>query len=323
LIATSEGYDVIGDVHGHAKELKCLLKKMGYRESEFGWYHPTRIAVFVGDLIDKGPEQIEVINIVRSMVDHGKALAVLGNHEFNAVSWLKEIEGMPGEYLRPHTSKNRRQHQAFLDQVIEGSPIHEDTVDWLAGLPVYLDLPEFRVVHACWNQPDIEAISAYLNNDRVMTRDAWQFVAREGTVLFKCIENILKGPETELPRGFSFKDQYGNNRTKVRVQWWCGKGDTYQEVAMVSEDQKDAIPDTPVRDLSIDPYEDCKPVFIGHYWLSGQPEFMSAQVCCLDYSVASDGKDGKLCAYRWNCGDESLDAGRFVWVHKDEVRKIS
>jgi len=55
---------------------------------------------------------------------------------------------------------------------------------------------------------------------------------------------------------------------------------------------------------------DAKPVFVGHYWLSAeQPETLSNNVACLDYSVA---KGGFLCAYRWN-GESKLRNDNFVW----------
>lgn len=79
-------YDIIGDVHGHDAALTGLLQKMGYREQDLVWRHPERTAIFVGDFIDRGPGQLETLRIVRSMVDAGSALAVMGNHEFNAIA---------------------------------------------------------------------------------------------------------------------------------------------------------------------------------------------------------------------------------------------
>ena len=72
-----QGYDIIGDVHGEAGKLHSLLRRLGY-EAPHGLYrHPEgRQAIFVGDLIDKGPAQLETIDAVRAMVGHGTALAV-------------------------------------------------------------------------------------------------------------------------------------------------------------------------------------------------------------------------------------------------------
>ena len=51
------------------------------------WAHDERQAIFVGDLIDRGPEQIESVRIAQTMVEAGSAQIVLGNHEFNAIAY--------------------------------------------------------------------------------------------------------------------------------------------------------------------------------------------------------------------------------------------
>lgn len=81
------GYDVIGDIHGHAGELRALLAGMGYTQHGRGYRHLDRKVLFVGDFVDRGPAISEVIDIVRSMVDANDALAVMGNHEYNAISF--------------------------------------------------------------------------------------------------------------------------------------------------------------------------------------------------------------------------------------------
>ena len=68
------GYDIIGDIHGCAAELTALLGQLGYRPDDDGVHrHPERTAVFVGDLIDRGPGQLEVLRTVKAMVDAGAA----------------------------------------------------------------------------------------------------------------------------------------------------------------------------------------------------------------------------------------------------------
>ena len=100
------GYDIIGDIHGHADALVTLLRKLGYREQQRAWKHPGRTAIFVGDFIDRGPGQLETVNLVRSMVEAGAALAVMGNHEFNAIAWNTPHPDLAGEYLRRRNAKN-------------------------------------------------------------------------------------------------------------------------------------------------------------------------------------------------------------------------
>ena len=124
VIVMRLGYDVIGDIHGHADKLEGLLESMGYARTGSGYRAPHgRQAVFLGDLIDRGPDQVRVLSIVRSMVDSGAARCILGNHEFNAIGYLTDDPGKPGEAYRPNrvetpkAIKNRKQHAEFLAQV--------------------------------------------------------------------------------------------------------------------------------------------------------------------------------------------------------------
>ena len=83
--ATSQNttYDIIGDVHGHQEKLINLLQTLGYTKENNVWKQEGHKAVFVGDLIDKGPKAAEVLKTVKAMVDAGSAIMVIGNHELN------------------------------------------------------------------------------------------------------------------------------------------------------------------------------------------------------------------------------------------------
>lgn len=92
-------FDIVGDVHGCFDELSELLGKLGYTivlEGEgdarrFVVGHPEgRRAVFLGDLIDRGPKIAEVLRLVIDMVASGAALCVPGNHE---VKLLRKLQG--------------------------------------------------------------------------------------------------------------------------------------------------------------------------------------------------------------------------------------
>ena len=87
-------FDVIPDIHGQADKLKSALGNLGYRERNGAWRHsdPTRHVVFLGDFIDRGPDNREVIRIVRSMLDAGIASAVMGNHELNAIHFHTTVK---------------------------------------------------------------------------------------------------------------------------------------------------------------------------------------------------------------------------------------
>src|ERR1019366_8073058 len=140
-----QGYDVIGDIHGHADTLRRLLIKLEYTEVEGAFRHDSRKVIFVGDFVDRGPDQREVLRIARAMCEAGSASAVLGNHEFNAIGWATPDGN--GGFLRPHSEKNKHQHKEFLCQLVEGSPDFIAAIQWFKKLPVWLDFPGFRVVH--------------------------------------------------------------------------------------------------------------------------------------------------------------------------------
>jgi polynucleotide kinase-phosphatase len=75
-------FDIIGDVHGCHAELVTLLTTLGYAVTRDNAVHPDgRIAVFVGDLVDRGPDSPGVLRLVMGMVAAGTAICVPGNHE--------------------------------------------------------------------------------------------------------------------------------------------------------------------------------------------------------------------------------------------------
>jgi len=159
-------YDVIGDVHGYAVKLEALLRRLGYVEKASGWLPPQgRQAVFLGDLIDRGPEQAKVIHIVRSMVDAGHARCIMGNHEFNALGYATWRLDSSDETLRSHSPKNVAQHAEFLRQIGEGSLRHRELVEWFKTLPPLLDLGGIRAVHAWWHEPYVELVAARFSRD--------------------------------------------------------------------------------------------------------------------------------------------------------------
>jgi hypothetical protein len=131
------GYDVIGDIHGHADALIRLLEAMDYALRDGVYSHPTRTVVFAGDFVDRGPRQREVLSILRAMVEAGSARAVMGNHEFNAIAYAT-LDGKGGGFLRPRTPKNHAQHRAFLGQIGDGSDAHAEAIAWFATLPFTL-----------------------------------------------------------------------------------------------------------------------------------------------------------------------------------------
>lgn len=288
-------YDLIGDVHGHAEELEALLNKLGYQERNGAYRHPERTVIFIGDLVDRGPYQKRVVEIARSMTEAGTAQVIMGNHEYNAIAYF--TKDADGTFLRPRDPKNTKQHQAFLDAYENDRSDWNEVINWFKELPLWLDLPEFRAIHACWDDKLIKKIEQQYGGNSLTedllfqssNRDNWQFEA---------VETLLKGKEIPLPDGNFFLDKDGNPRREIRVQWWRNAR-TFREAYMGPRTAIEQIPDIEIPgDISVQYSETEKPVFFGHYWMDGDPSPLAKNIACLDYSVAKSG--GKLVAYRWS-----------------------
>jgi protein phosphatase len=120
-------FDIIGDVHGCGDELEELLVALGWRRDAAGaWTHPEgRRAIFLGDLVDRGPRVTDVLRLVMAMVAAGTAIAVPGNHDVKLMRKLRgrdvqithglaeslaQLEGEPGEF--------RKEVADFIDDLV-------------------------------------------------------------------------------------------------------------------------------------------------------------------------------------------------------------
>ena len=303
-------YDIIGDIHGHGTALSELLKKLNYTEQNGVFRHPERRVIFVGDFIDRGSEHRKALTICRNMVEQGSALAVMGNHEFNAICYGTPDPENTGVFLRKHSESNRQAHQAFLDEYPLGSAEYKDMIDWFRTLPLFLDLDAIRVVHAVWHQPSLKVLQPWINVDHCLLADAYVQASRRGSDVYNAVENLLKGIEFKLPEGYSIKDQSGKVRTEVRLKWWDELATRLPEAATNTGNV-----DLPEMDLpgNIYRYRDSVPLFFGHYWMQGNPETLSPNIACVDFSSKSE--NGKLVAYRWQ-GERILNDDHFVWVDR-------
>lgn len=303
-------YDVIGDIHGHADKLKALLQVLGYAHGQGTWRAPEgRQAVFVGDLIDRGPRQLDVLNIVRRMVDAGHARAVMGNHEFNAIGYAVRDPGS-GDFLRPRNVKNTRQHEAFLAETGVDTPLHREWVDWFRGLPMALDLGGLRVVHAWWNDAARAAVTAARSGEEAVLDDETVRRMYLDPDLLAARKLLTCGVERELPDGVHVVDKEGHRHGEMRLAVWRHWATRLRDIALVPRGQEAGVPDLAIpNDLALEPIEG-PPVLFGHHWFSGPPSLETPKVACLDWSAA---KDGPLVAYRWD-GEDALQHDRLVAV---------
>jgi len=311
---TQIGYDIIGDVHGYADKLEGLLLKMDYELIDGTWQHPERKAIFVGDLIDRGPRQIDSVMIAKRMVEAGHAYIVMGNHEFNAIAYATPNPNKPGDFLRTHRRKvgrnNRKQHKKFLKAVGKNSVQRKEFITWFKTIPLWLEIGGIRVIHACWDPVAMKRLCGKLGPNYTVTDELMVTMSTKGHQDYHDLEILIKGPEIEMPDGFKYKDKDEIVRSSARYAWWDPQASTFDVAARIPDNCKAVdgtpfpqLPAVPIPSGNPEPYGDTIPLFFGHYWCTDEDEIISDHAMCVDYSA---GKGGPLKAYRWN-GESKLD----------------
>src|SRR4051812_9051645 len=146
-------FDVIGDVHGCADELEALLRQLGYEPTTLGagpavwgdraYAHPAgRKAVFVGDLVDRGPRVLDTVRLVRNMVRLGSALCVPGNHDMKL---MRKLRGQDVQVTHG-LADSLAEIDALPDAVRE--PFRKELAEFLDGLVSHYVLDDGKLVVA-------------------------------------------------------------------------------------------------------------------------------------------------------------------------------
>jgi hypothetical protein len=317
MIQTSPflGFDIIGDVHGCASALENLLQKMGYHQTPQGYQFKdtlnARQVIFVGDLVDRGSEIRRTLSIVKAMCDNGSAQVVMGNHEFNAIAYHTPHND---DFLRPRNERSNKQIEKTLEAFKHDEEEWQFYLAWFRTLPLFIEFESFRVVHACW---DNHLISEYWQNfqTNLLLPEFMVVPFEQQALLLKAVDRLTKGLSLSIPEGQLIKGRDGFYRKSFRVDFWSESINVYDDIVF----QPDPIPDEHriknVSDIDRDklvyyaPHE--KPLFVGHYWLSGVPALVKSNIACLDYSAVNQ---GKLVAYRYNVNDLGLSNHNFVYV---------
>lgn len=314
-------FDIIGDIHGHIDALRGMLHLLGYHRSGESWtnHEKNRQIIFLGDFIDRGPHIPETVALVRQLINEGIAQAVMGNHEYNALTW--HHRDTSGGWLRSHNSVHRRQHwetlrQYGMDPEGDEAPNKRlsDDLQWMRTLPLFIETDQCIVAHAAWEERalvDIGHDPYVLRDDEALVRSAYGEY-RES----RSVEKLLKGVEISLPPGVFYHDKDGAPRQKTRVAWWVEHSEipdpvTMAQIAMPPAAALLSTVTLPRANLAEIPgYHDPRLFFMGHYWLHGVPQPLTDKVACLDYSVA---RGGTLCAYQFR-GETALQQEHFCAV---------
>ncbi len=301
LSTFTDKLDIIGDIHGCYYTLVNLLEKLGYQQVDGVWQHPQRLAVFIGDYIDRGLYTLDVLKLIKKMVDNHKAIALLGNHEYNfvAINTFDE-NGQPYRSL-----KKLKQHQATLKSIPEEQISF--WVEWFKTLPIFAELEKFRIVHAAWDNNYAKFLLDNYPTLSLQNRIPQSLIRQ--TFDFEAINYLLKGPELknieQLPIDSKYKEFSG-----LRIKWW----EKFDHRPTLNDILVDPMPDIPAPQEFFRLYKPYPPgekiLFFGHYTLPGSPKILQKNLACVDFSAY---KQNKLAAYRYN-GEQELDNSNFVWV---------
>ena len=217
------------------------------------------------------------------MCDAGCALAIMGNHEYNAICFHTPHTERE-RFFRSHDVKEVAQHIKTLEQFEQFPSEWDYFLEWFKSLPIFLELPELNVVHAYWKQENIDWIKQHYHgmNTEFLTASC---DATDNTGAYTAIEETLKGIETDLPVGVSMMDKDGHERTRCRIKWWTPLADRicYQDMLIPCPDslKEKWLPEG----LRFPSYTDDKPVFFGHYAINSYPLIENEMAVCLDFNV--------------------------------------
>ena len=155
--------DILGDIHGEIDALRAVLERLGV---DVAARRARRPLVFVGDLVDRGPDSVAVVQLVADLVEKGQAHVVLGNHELNLLQAdRKEGNGWAWDGLGPDGQPDHFTRKVggvgvgrpFESRVATDSE-RRFILDFMGTLPLVLQRPDLRVVHAAPHTPALAGL---------------------------------------------------------------------------------------------------------------------------------------------------------------------
>lgn len=298
-----QSYDIIGDIHGHGDLLEKLLLKLGYDKLGDVFRHPKRKAVFCGDYIDRGQQNIKAIDIVKNMVENGEALAIPGNHDLAFVQYHTSLEGTEQNMIPKSFSYDRMFSNTMFE--FEKAPDKMfEFIEWVKNLPLFIE-EGFRVYHGCRSEHVKELLT---KNGRVMS---FGDTLADYQTYKAAVDLITKSASSKIT--FSFNGI--KNKEKIRLKWWK------QKPEIISHDQlllhlRPALFDAEILEYEVDAYnnfypyaENENPLFLGHFCFQSAHGIVQSNICITDLCVIGT---GRLTAYRYD--GESVLEEKKIWI---------
>ncbi len=277
--------DFIGDIHGHYQKFESLLEKLGYTYSDTlkSYKHPDdRKIVVLGDFINVGMQNKQVLQCLYQMHQQGQAYIIAGNHEY----FLLLLHNKTLQNKSTLWYYLKRDYYPLYDEFKNNEAQLYFYLDWMATLPLYLDFGSVKAIHALWDEDAVQSIKNYNH---------------AGLLIEAINENHqLKDNVNRLIMGMTYKYNQTDSKKPVyfRYMWWNAENNLpvsqlfMHKWAVFSDDISSQV-DTSSYKIKKTP----DIVFFGHYNLIGFPYITAPTKCCLDFGGA---KGGYLTAYRWD-----------------------
>jgi len=301
----ANGLDIVGDVHGQLDALTALGRHLGYRV-DGDWSHPDgRSLIFLGDLTDRGPDSLGVVQLALRLEQSGRALWMMGNHEYNLVGWSLGIE-KPKASNKPTIADIEARRDAW-----------QPALDRMRTLPMALTFPGLRLIHAMWHLPAFEKIQRLLApatpSHIALSSPFGEYGFKHGIDDEDFQDQhespqgiLLKGSEGPAPE--PFQDSDGKRRDRERVCWWSKDDQLVPRELTVFGHYWNVPPISATHDLFAPPHPSGTPA-LARWQEAMAPQVaplglqpVPANVCfvCVDYNGVVDGGGGSCVgAFRW------------------------
>lgn len=315
--------DIIGDIHGEYAALVRLLTHLGY--DAHGRHPQQRSLVFVGDLIDRGPDSHSVLQLVQQLVESGNAWCILGNHEINLL--IDDVKDGSGWFFDERHQQDLKNYAPF-----RRTPSHQRQAfkDFLGSLPIALYRDDIRVVHAAWTTAAIQAVQSITLGTVAEQYKMWDYAAQTSAQASGLYDRYLSEKERwakeleseERPPPFLYSiAEYEATQQMINPLKVLTSGVEVQADTPFFAGNRWRFSD---RVSWWDDYDETVPVVIGHYWRlikpmksANMPRYTQLfkdippnawhgkrhNVFCIDYSVGARWRDRKA--------SRSIESSRF------------
>lgn len=297
-------FDIVGDIHGHGNLLEKLLLKLGYSNRSGVFSNPKRKAIFCGDFIDRGPQNIKAVDIVMKMCANGEAFAIPGNHDLAYVQYHTNLPGSDQTII----PKNPAYDRMFISTSIEFNralDFKAQYIDWIKKLPLFIENEYFAVYHGFRSE----------NHKALLTQDNEIMSFNAALLNFEQYRLAIDLISKSVSAWVVYREHDTQKVERIRIKWWKNKeriesladlfmGKSNLNKITLVESELNAI-------HKFYPYSSNeKPLFLGHFCMREKHGIVQSNICIIDLCVI---KTGRLAAYRFD-GESILQKEKIVFV---------